>query len=493
MTGEAPSTTLRDLLRRALDDPRLEIVFPRVGSQHWIDAVGCPAVALEFPDRAVTSVEYDGKPIAALVHAPDLLNDPERLRIATAAVTSAIDNERTKAALRSELLEVQDSRARIIEAADVERRRVERNLHDGAQQRLVGLALTLRLAQRQAEANPGLLELLTDSLDEVDEALAELRRLARGLHPAIVADAGLRTALETLAERPGLPVDLALDIPGRLPERVEIAAYYLVAEALANTNKHAQARRVEARAEVVDDALRLSVSDDGRGGAEAAPGSGLQGLIDRVAALGGKLAIASLPDRGTTIAADIPLRLPPDLDHGRRSRVALTWIGWENWEAPGILYDQITDEDLHLGAKAMLLCAGGNTVITQAERDWTIGYLTAAGDSERVIDMVRTYDDSDRLEDVMALPSMSMLARGVLYDGIRICAADGPLTAQEWARLTRSIDILGVPAETLASLAEIIEGEHALRRRRYELITVPILAAAGDGRGPFSASIEPSE
>lgn len=317
-----PGATLRDTLRRTLEDPTLEIIFARVGSSDWIDAVGHPAATAGTSDRAVTPVDHGGKPLAALVHDPDLLLDPQRLHVAVAAVSSAIDSERIKAELRAEVLDLAASRARIVEAADADRRHVERNLHDGAQQRLVGLALTLRMANREAQDNPILTELLTDAVAELSGALAELRRLARGLHPAIVTDAGLRVALEVLAERPGLPVDLSLDLPARLPDHVEIAGYYVAAEALANTNKHAGAAHVAARAEVVDDVLWVTVRDDGCGGAASSPGSGLQGLSDRVSAIGGRLIIESVAGKGTTVTAEIPLRLPPGLDRGgdRESR-----------------------------------------------------------------------------------------------------------------------------------------------------------------------------
>ena len=390
------------------------------------------------------------------------------------AVSAAIDNEQIKAQLRAELLDARASLVRVVEAADADRRRVERNLHDGAQQRLVGIALTLRLANREAHDNPVLTELLADAVAELDDALGELRRLARGLHPAIVTDAGLVVALETLAERPGLPVDLSLDLPSRLPDHVEIAAYYLVAEALANTNKHAAARHVAARADVVDDALRVSVSDDGRGGAAGTPGSGLQGLADRVRRARGNLVVDSVVGKGTTVTADIPLRLQSGLDRGLRSRTALKWIGWENWEAPAVLYDQIVEEDLLTGAKAILLCAGGNKAITTTERDWLIGYLTAAGDSDGILEAVRTYDDSDRLEDLMSLPSMSMIGRGMLYEGVRLCASDGLPTHVELDRLRDSADRIGISHDFLDELHKVVLAEHKLRRRRYELMTAPM-------------------
>ncbi|HVE25362.1 MAG TPA: histidine kinase, partial [Sporichthya sp.] len=395
--------------------------------------------------------------------------------LATDAVAAAIDNERVKAELRAQLLDIQASRARIVEVADAERRRIERNLHDGAQQRLVGLALTLRLLSRQAQHSPALTELLADAVSELDDALSELRRLARGLHPAMVVDAGLAAALEALAERPGLPVKLTVDLPGAVPEHVAVAAYYVVAEALANTNKHATATAVLTSAVLTDGTLVVTVADDGRGGAAAAPGSGLQGLTDRVSALGGSLLIDSPAGAGTTIAAAIPLHPSPDGDRGVRSRMALKWIGWENWEAPGVLYDQITDDDLLTGGKAILLGAGGNAVITSPERHWFLSYLTAAGESDRVIDAIRGYDDADRLCDLVSLPNMTDTPRGLLYDSVRVCAADGPITPDELDRLRRGADAMGVPRDVLAELVDIVSAEHVLRRRRYELITRPVL------------------
>lgn len=218
----------------------------------------------------------------------------------------ALDNERLKAELRARLLEVQASRARIVEAGDRERRRVERNLHDGAQQRLVGLALTLRMASR-AEGDPNVAALLVEAAAELDEALGELRNLARGLHPAIVTDAGLAGALETLAERPGIPVDLSVELSTPIREAAQVGAFYFVAEALANANRHSQATCVTVGARAEGGWLQVVVSDDGCGGVVVTPGSGLEGLADRVGALGGHLAVNSRPGLGTTLIAEIPI------------------------------------------------------------------------------------------------------------------------------------------------------------------------------------------
>jgi PAS domain S-box-containing protein len=199
------------------------------------------------------------------------------------------------------------SRARLVKAGDAERRRMERNLHDGAQQRFVSVALTLGLAQARLKERPeAAAELLSASMRELHTGLEELREIARGLHPAILTDRGLRLALEALAER--LPLDVELDAPGeRLPEHVEATAYYIVSEALTNVVKHAEAQ--EARVSVRRDGavLRCEVADDGRGGADPSSGTGILGLQDRAEAAGGTLSLASPAGGGTVVVAVLPL------------------------------------------------------------------------------------------------------------------------------------------------------------------------------------------
>jgi PAS domain S-box-containing protein len=209
--------------------------------------------------------------------------------------------------LHARLEELAASRARIVTAGDVERRRLERNLHDGAQQRLVALSLSLRVAQASLESDPAAARAtLADAGDELALALAELRELARGLHPAVLSDRGLRAAVEMLAGRSPVPVEI-VDIPDeRLPEPVEAAAYYLIAEALTNVAKYANASTVRVRVVATDEAVAVEVSDDGIGGADPATGSGLRGLADRVEALGGSLEVASPPGAGTSLRAEIP-------------------------------------------------------------------------------------------------------------------------------------------------------------------------------------------
>ena len=203
--------------------------------------------------------------------------------------------------------ELRASRARIIEAGLSERRRLERNLHDGAQQRLVSLSLALRLAKAKLLKDPpGAEELLAAAADELNQALEELRELARGIHPAVLTDRGLEPALQALAQRSTIPVEIETP-PSRLPAQVEAAAYYVVSEALANVAKYAQASSVSIRITHVNGTVRVDVADDGIGGADPTRGTGLSGLADRIAALDGSLDVESRPGEGTAVRAEIPV------------------------------------------------------------------------------------------------------------------------------------------------------------------------------------------
>jgi PAS domain S-box-containing protein len=207
--------------------------------------------------------------------------------------------------------EVRASRARIVEAGDAARRRLERNLHDGAQQRLVSLSLALRLAQAKLESDPASAGAVLESArEELALALDELRELARGIHPAILTDRGLAAALEALATRSPIPVEIESRVDG-LPDAIEAAAYYVVAESLANVVKYAQATTVRVRIEQDEECLAVEVADDGVGGADPSAGTGLRGLTDRVEALDGSLAVESPPGEGTRIRAELPLQAAP--------------------------------------------------------------------------------------------------------------------------------------------------------------------------------------
>jgi PAS domain S-box-containing protein len=215
---------------------------------------------------------------------------------------------RLNAELHARLEELAASRARIVTAGDVERRRLERNLHDGAQQRLVALSLSLRLAQAKLDSDPAAARsILSGAGEELALALDELRELARGLHPAVLSDRGLHAAVEMLAGRSPVPMEIDAIADERLPAPVEAAAYYLIAEALTNVAKYAQASAVRVRVTESDGGVVVEVTDDGVGGADAAAGSGLRGLADRVEALGGSLEIVSPAGGGTSLRAEIPL------------------------------------------------------------------------------------------------------------------------------------------------------------------------------------------
>jgi signal transduction histidine kinase len=300
---------LRDALARALRDPSLELAYwvPESGSYVGIDgrAVEPHAAA----DRSVTVLERHGQRMAALVHDPALAEDPGLLNSVSAAAGLALENERLLAELRSQLEQLRESRARIVQAGDTERRRLERNLHDGAQQRLVALALALGLAQSKVLDEPAAaVELLGASRQELTEALAELRELARGIHPAVLTERGLAYALRALAERSPVEVELDVQLESRPPPAIEAAAYYVVAEALANVAKYAQATKVTVTAAIDQHRLRVEVVDNGVGGADPLRGSGLRGLEDRVQAFGGSLRVASRPGEGTRVLAVLPVQ-----------------------------------------------------------------------------------------------------------------------------------------------------------------------------------------
>jgi signal transduction histidine kinase len=192
-----------------------------------------------------------------------------------------------------------------VSAGDAERRRLERNLHDGAQQRLVGIALQLRLLEGHIRDDPSAEKIVTTASEELARSLAELRELARGLHPAVL-EHGLRAALEALAERSTVDTTLSYEATGRLPQAVELAAYFVASEALANVGKYAQATRVTMRVWQAGPVASIEVADDGIGGADDAAGSGLRGLADRVEALQGRLRVVSPPGVGTTVTAELP-------------------------------------------------------------------------------------------------------------------------------------------------------------------------------------------
>jgi signal transduction histidine kinase len=312
--GAAPrQEDLRDSLAEALGDPSVELAFWLPESKQYVDANGRPVdMNAADPSRAVTEVRLDDRLVGVMVHDSSMLDDPDLVRAVGGAAALALENERLDAELRAKVDELRASRLRIIEATFDERRRLERDLHDGAQQRLVSLALQLRLAEDRLGAdNAGARELLQMADGELAAALGELRELASGIHPAVLSDRGLDTALEALACRAPLPVDLDIRLGERPPEHVELAAYFVVAEALTNVAKYANANRATVRAVRADGHLVVEVADDGVGGADPTKGTGLRGLADRVSALDGTLELRSGNGSGTVLRADIPLRRTP--------------------------------------------------------------------------------------------------------------------------------------------------------------------------------------
>jgi signal transduction histidine kinase len=306
----APAEHLDAALARVLGDPAIRVLY-RVpsasGGLAYLDAAGRPAPLPQAgTGQAVTTVDEGGEPVAALVHDASLADEPELLEATVAAARLAIDNARLQAEVRAQLEQVRASRARIVRAGDVERQRIERNLHDGAQQRLLALSFALRLAQSRAGGDAELTAALGEAAQELKEALSELRELAQGLHPAILTRSGLAAAVRAAARRASVPAEVTESPEERFAPDVEAAAYYVVSEALANAGKHASATRVRVSIRRSGSVLRVQVADDGVGGADPAAGSGLTGLADRVAALGGTLCVTSPPGAGTAITAELP-------------------------------------------------------------------------------------------------------------------------------------------------------------------------------------------
>jgi signal transduction histidine kinase len=229
------------------------------------------------------------------------------VRAVAAAAGLQLENERLQAELRSQLEEVRASRARIVEATQDERRRIERNLHDGTQQRLVSIAMTLGLADAKVATDAeAARRLIAEARGDLSTALEELRELSQGIHPGILTERGLGKAVDELALRMHLPVEVDVGLSERLPTPVETAAYYVISEALTNIAKHAGASRAQVMVGLEDGRAVIAISDDGRGGADAGHGSGLRGLRDRVEALGGRFGLESPLGEGTAIRAEIP-------------------------------------------------------------------------------------------------------------------------------------------------------------------------------------------
>ena len=298
--GHAGPGEVRTALAKAIGDPTLELALWLPEQQEWVDEAGRAVEVPTDPNRAVT---YVGTDLAAIVHDPVFLDQPALLEAVGSAARLALENERLHAELRAQLAEIRESRARIVRAGDEERRRLERDLHDGAQQRLLGIGMALQLLRPSADAESR--RLLDETQEEVQAALSELRELARGIHPAILTDHGLAPALRTLGERAPVPVTVSAP-DDRFPGEVETAIYFIVAEALANVAKHAHASKAAVSVAQDNGLVRVVISDDGVGGAGFGSGTGLRGLADRAGALDGKLVVETAQGEGTRLMVEIP-------------------------------------------------------------------------------------------------------------------------------------------------------------------------------------------
>jgi signal transduction histidine kinase len=293
--GEPTHGALRDTLARALGDPTLELGSYLPEQESYVDENGEP-LRLSAPGagRIVTPIEYEGSRVAVLILDEAAIDDPELVAAAASATGLAITNARLQAEVRARVAEVEVSRRRIVEAADDQRRRLERELREGAERHLA------RVAELVGDVEP---ELGT----RVEAAQLEVREFARGVHPETLTEHGLSAAIRELAERSSIPV-VVLGVLGRLPASVETAGYFVCSEALANAAKHSRASCVTIRLEQSDGRATLGIEDDGIGGAHSREGGGLRGLADRVEALGGRLTIESAPGGGTRISAELPSR-----------------------------------------------------------------------------------------------------------------------------------------------------------------------------------------
>jgi signal transduction histidine kinase len=306
--GPTETADLRAALAAALGDPSLDLAYWFPAEARYVTGDGRP---VEVPDadsgRRSTVVERDGTPIAMLLHDPALEHNSGLVQSVCAAAGLALENERLQAELRARLVELNASRGRLVEATDAERRRIERNLHDGTQQRLVSIAMSLgllesRLSPGHSDAAP----IVREARTALTLALEELRELTQGIHPTLLVERGLPVALEELCRRAGLPAHLTVDLDVRLPDQVETAAYYFASEAISNAVKHSHGNEIRVNVSYDGRMLTVDIVDDGIGGAAVGLGSGLRGLADRVEALGGQFTVSSPPGRGTRLTAQIP-------------------------------------------------------------------------------------------------------------------------------------------------------------------------------------------
>jgi signal transduction histidine kinase len=291
-----------------LEDPSLEMLWWDWERDCYVDVQFQPTEPVACETRVLTMVEYESRKVGALLHDPKLLELPTFLNTIVPMMRIAMERDRLHRDLVVKLDQLKASRLRLVEAAEAERLRIQRNLHDGAQQRLVVLLLELRRIDAQTrggEVGP----IVKNAIQEAEGAIEDLRHLARGLHPPLLLDRGLVAAVRAGVGRVSMPVELELSLERRLPAAVEAAAYYVCAETVTNAVKHAQASTISLRIEDTGQTLRVSVRDDGCGGIGDTDGTGLRGLRDRVEALDGIFEVESQPGQGTWVLAMFPLEV----------------------------------------------------------------------------------------------------------------------------------------------------------------------------------------
>jgi signal transduction histidine kinase len=309
--GEDPGTgTLQARVSHALGDRSLEIAYWLPEENGYVDERGSHVVLpLAGSGRAVTVIEREGERIAALVHDPTVLDEPGLIDAVASAATIALSNVRLQAEVRRQVAELDGSRRRILEARDAQRRRLQQELREGVGQRLADVQeiLDLALAEARSASDPAMTYGLEGAETELHAAQVELQELAAGIHPAVLTERGLLPALSSLAKHAPCPVRVVAP-PERLPAFIEAAVYFMCAEALTNVGKYARASRVDMEIHLEVDQVTVLVTDDGIGGADPSGGSGLEGVADRIEALGGRLVVESPAGGGTRLLAEIPVR-----------------------------------------------------------------------------------------------------------------------------------------------------------------------------------------
>jgi signal transduction histidine kinase len=309
LAGPVAPGRVRDALAATLHDPQLELLYWSPITDGYVDLDGHSREPVASPGRMVAPIGGEGGPLAVMLVDEIVLQEPALLQAAGAMARLALENERLQAAVRSQLVQLRSTTARLVEAGQDARQRIERDLHDGAQQRLLALSMTLGQARARAGdgADPRLRAFLDHAADDLQQAITELRELARGIHPMLLTQEGLVSALKALAERAPLPVEISAPSQ-RFPDTVESTAYFVVSEAVTNAVRHAAASVVYVEVTVAGDEMTVRVSDDGVGGASPATpgGSGLLGMRDRVVALGGGMTMTSPTGGGTTLVARLP-------------------------------------------------------------------------------------------------------------------------------------------------------------------------------------------